>query len=85
MGKTNAERQREYRQRHLQAEDGGLERLNLFVSLQAKRQLERLAAHHGVTQRAALEWTLAEAERAMVDSLSADRQSAYYDGAPVTP
>lgn len=40
---TNAEKQRVYRQRHLQ--DGEGERLNMVISINAKRSLERLARH----------------------------------------
>ena len=61
---TNAERQRAYRQRHLQDVDSIGARLNLVVSVQAKAQLGRLARHHGVSQRAMLERLLAEAEQA---------------------
>ena len=43
---TNAERQKAYRQRHLQDVDGTGGRLNLIVSVQAKAQLGRLARHH---------------------------------------
>ncbi|MBK7520108.1 MAG: hypothetical protein IPJ33_19600 [Gammaproteobacteria bacterium] len=60
---TNAERQRAYRQRHLQDVDGSGERLNMVVSVQAKAQLGRLARHHGISQRAMLERLLAAAER----------------------
>ena len=61
---TNAERQRAYRQRHLQDVDGSGERLNMVFSVQAKAQLGRLARHHGISQRAMLERLLAAAERA---------------------
>ena len=79
MSKSNAERQAEYRRRHLHDPEGGLERINALVSLQAKRQLERLASYYGVTKREVLERALAEAERAAVDALTADQQGAYYD------
>jgi macrodomain Ter protein organizer (MatP/YcbG family) len=61
MAKSTSERQRAYRQRHLA--EGDAERLNVVVSVQAKRQLERLARHRGVTQRETLETMLAQAER----------------------
>jgi hypothetical protein len=70
MGKSGARRQAEYRQRHLRDEAGALERINLFVSISTKRQLERLAYCYGVTKRAMLEKLLAEAERATLDALS---------------
>lgn len=81
MAKTNAQRQAEYRHRHLVAEDGGAERLNLLVSVPAKRKLERLAACYGVTQRAMLERLLTEAEGALLDRLQAEGQPLddYYD------
>jgi hypothetical protein len=79
MGKSNAQRQAAYRQRHLKAVDAGLERVNLLVSVHAKQQLERLTACYGVTQRTMLERLLADAERACLDALPADQQSAYYD------
>lgn len=81
MAKTNAQRQAAYRQRHLIAEDGGAERINLLVSLSAKRKLERLAACYGVTQRALLERLLTDAERALLDRLEVEGRAIgdYYD------
>jgi hypothetical protein len=79
MGKSGAQRQAEYRQRHLRDETSTLERLNLLVPVSAKRQLKRLAYCYGVTQRGMLEKLLAEVERAMLDSLSAEEQSDYLD------
>jgi hypothetical protein len=79
MGKSGAQRQAEYRQRHLKDETGALERLNLLVQVSAKRQLERLAYCYGVTQRAMLERLLAEAERATLDALSPEEQDDYLD------
>jgi hypothetical protein len=75
MRKSGAQRQAEYRQRHLKDETGTLERLNLLVQVSAKRQLERLAYCDGVTQRAMLEKLLAEAERATLDALSPEEQA----------
>ena len=50
--KSNAERQADYRRRHLLEPDTvDSERLNMVVPVSAKRKLERLAAHYGVTQR----------------------------------
>jgi len=78
MSKSNAERQAEYRRRHLHDPEGTLERINALVSLQAKRQLERLAAYYGVTKREVLERVLAEAEHAALDALPAGDPGAYY-------
>ena len=79
MTKCNAQRQADYRRRHLHDPDGTLERINALVSLQAKRQLERLASYYGITKREVLKRALAEAERAALDELSADQHGAYYD------
>jgi hypothetical protein len=79
MAKSNAERQREYRARHLQDAEGTGERINAVVSLSAKRSLERLASCYGVTQRAMLEQILAEAEDALLCQLSSGKQSKYFD------
>ena len=67
MAKSNAQRQADYRERHLKDIDGTGERLNLIVDLHAKRALERLAACYAVTQRALLERLIREAERAALD------------------
>ena len=82
MPRCSAERQAAYRERHLKDPEGGLERLNLLVSLQAKRQLERLAASYGVTQKSLLEQPLAEAERAVLAQLSANAQDDDYEQRP---
>ncbi len=79
MAKSNAQRQAEYRRRHLKDVDASCERLNLLVSIQTKRQLERLAFCFGLTQRTMLEQILAGVERATVDRLPADAQSDYYE------
>ena len=62
MGKSNAERQAEYRARRAEAGDNGERRLNTWLSTAAALALERLARHHGLTQRAMLERLLIEAQ-----------------------
>ncbi len=76
MAKSAADRQREYRRRHLI--DGDAERLNTVVSVQAKRQLERLARHRATTQRDVLESLLASAERRAVGRMT--DSATYFDG-----
>lgn len=75
--KTNAERQAAYRQKHLL--EGTDERLNMVLSVSAKRQLERLSKHYGVTQRQMLERLLSQADRDLVVTLTPSEESAYYD------
>jgi hypothetical protein len=72
MAKTNAQRQSDYRARHLKDLDGQAERLNLLVNLHAKRALERLAACYAVTQREVLEGLKAQGSAAWQD-LATDR------------
>lgn len=79
MAMSNADRQREYRARHLKDVEGTGERVNMIVSVQAKRSLERLAACYGVTQRELMERVIADAENALLAGLSGKKQTAYYD------
>jgi hypothetical protein len=76
------QRQRAYRDRHLTLTDESddmLERINQMASLPAKTALKRLASYYGVTQRAILESAIANAERALFDTLSGEHQNDYYD------
>jgi hypothetical protein len=82
MRKSNAQRQRAYRDRHLKSTDESddlLERINQMVSLPAKNALKRLAFYYGVTQRALLESAIANAERTLFDTLPGVHQNDYYD------
>ena len=82
MRKSNAQRQRAYRDRHLKLTDEPddlLERINQMVSLPAKNALKRLASYYGVTQRALLESAIANTERTLFDTLSGEHQNDYYD------
>ncbi len=82
MRKSNAQRQRAYRDRHLKFTDEPddlLERINQMVSLPAKNTLKRLASYYGVTQRAILESAIANAERTLFDTLPGEQQNDYYD------
>jgi hypothetical protein len=79
---NHAERQRAYRDRHLKLTDESddlLERINQMVSLPTKNALKRLASYYGVTQRALLESAIANAERALFDTLPGEHQNDYYD------
>jgi hypothetical protein len=82
MRKSNAQRQRAYRDRHLKLTDEPddlLERINQMVSLPTKNALKRLASYYGVTQRALLESAIANTERALFDTLPGEHQNDYYD------
>lgn len=55
MGKTAAQRQAAYRQRHLKDVEGEKERINLVMDMHARLACKRLAKHYGSTQVALLE------------------------------
>ena len=80
--RSNAQRQANYRARHLKDENSQLERLSLLVDLHAKRALERLACCYGVTQRAMLERLVMQADRVtqqQAQDQSSDGQADYFD------
>ncbi len=80
--RSNAQRQADYRARHLKDENSQLERLSLLVDLHAKRALERLACCYGVTQRTMLERLLMQANRVAQQQAaehSPDGQTDYFD------
>lgn len=81
MKKTPAQRQAEYRARHLKDETGTGARLNMLVDVHAKLSLERLAACYGVTQRAMLERIIRDAERVALEELrrAGGDGTGYYD------
>ena len=80
--RSNAQRQADYRQRHLQSEDGHLQRLSLMVDLHAKLALQHLAHCYGVTQRSMLEGLIMQAQHLAVDeavAMSPDGHADYFD------
>ena len=82
MRKSNAQRQRYYRDRHLKQtseEHQILERISHMVSLSAKNSLKRLASCYGVTQKVMLERAIGEMEKKLLSRLPNDRQNDYYD------
>ncbi|MBL5862568.1 hypothetical protein JBO49_18375 [Serratia fonticola] len=72
MAKTNAQRQAEFR-------DGVSTRLNIEVNLVAHFGLERLAYHHGLTQRQMLEQLITGPHEALCKSLEGDDFRHYID------
>jgi hypothetical protein len=78
MALTSAEKQQRYRERHL-GFHGTKERIQLFISVQAKAQLGRLARHHGYTVTKVIEDLVAAAERGLLDQLPARQHTAYLD------
>lgn len=81
--RSNAQRQADYRARHLKSEDGRLQRLGLMVDLHAKLALHRLAKCYGVTQRSMLESLIMQAQHVAIDeaiAMSPNGHAEYYDG-----
>ncbi|MBK1736288.1 hypothetical protein CKO15_13665 [Halorhodospira abdelmalekii] len=81
MLKTNAQRQRAYRQRHLKEFDDDvemLERINMMAHHGAKTGLKRLAHYYGVTQRALLEQIIDEATNRVLSTLASAQQADFY-------
>jgi Replication regulatory protein RepB len=73
---TVAERQAAYRARHRGAGgDGAL--LNVTISAAAKSELERLARHHGLTQRAMIERLIADGRSSALDGMTAEQAAQY--------
>jgi hypothetical protein len=79
MAITNAEKQARYRTRHLGV-DGTKVAVHFFLSVPAKKQLDRLARHKGCTVLALVEELAATAERRVLDRLDPEAQKTYYDG-----
>mgnify|MGYP000187960706 CR=1 FL=1 len=82
MAKTNAERQREYRARRHQANEGqGERRLNLWVRAEAALALERLARREGTSKRAVIERLAEEADRQVWEGLEpgSEEWTAYFE------
>ena len=80
---NNAQRQAEYRARHLKSEDAQLQRLNLMIDLHAKRALKRLASCYGVTQKSMLERLIRQAQEVALpeaEVLSPNGPADYYAG-----
>ena len=78
MALTSAEKQRRYRERHLGVH-GSKERIQLFISVQTKAQLGRLARHYGYTITKVVEDLVKDADRAILDRLPRRQHSAYLD------
>ena len=70
MAMSNAEKQANYRQRKIKEGEG--ERLQAVISLHAKRSIERLARHYGITQAALIERLAMDEQKRVTDTLEGD-------------
>lgn len=76
---TNAQRQAKYRERRLKDAEGMGSRLNLVIGFDAHLALKRLAHRYGVTVTELVGKLAMEEQRRLLDTLSAEEQTAYYD------
>jgi Replication regulatory protein RepB len=81
MALTSAEKQRRYRERHLGVH-GSKERIQIFVSVQTKAQLGRLARRCGYTITRVIEDLVKDADRAILDRLPTRQHFTYLDSHP---
>jgi hypothetical protein len=79
MALTNAEKQARYRERHLGIDDEKT-RVQLFLSVEAKAQLERIARHRGYTVTDLIKEPAAQADQEIAHRLTGKAQTEYYDG-----
>ena len=80
MRLSNAERQARYKKTRYQANNGdGEYQLNCWITSQAKFALKRLAKHHGMTQRAVLEWLLTESDETTFRAMNEEQQDEYLE------
>jgi hypothetical protein len=82
MAQSGAERQATYRQRRATAGDNGDRRISTWVATGAALALERLARHHGVSQRAMLEQLVTAADERISRRLdpTSPAWAAYFSG-----
>jgi hypothetical protein len=78
MALSSAEKQRRYRERHLGVR-GSKQRMQLFVRIHAKAQIERLAHYNGYSITKMIEQLALDADRALLDQLPPRRRGAYLD------
>ena len=80
MALTNAQIQAAYRVRHCKdLETASASRMDMVIDSAGLLALKRMAAHQGVTQRAMLQKLIDDAQRALLHTMDASQQDAYYD------
>ncbi|MFM4936130.1 hypothetical protein ACET94_16590 [Aeromonas veronii] len=79
MTKSNAERQRQFRERKRVAGEEKKPRINTYIDQNAKAALERIAALYGLSQREAMERLFHYAEQVIISrDLSPKEVDAYH-------
>ena len=82
MALTNAQIQAAYRARHCKdVESATASRIDTLIDITSMMALKRMAAHHGVSQRAMLQTLINDAQAALLDTLNRKAQSIYYANA----
>jgi hypothetical protein len=75
MTMSNAQSQAAYRTRKIK--EGNGERLQAVISLQAKRGLDRLETHHGITRATMLGRLILDEQRRTTEGMDSDQHRAY--------
>lgn len=78
MSMSSADRQRAYRQRHLEEVEGSRARLNIVVEHDAALALRRLASQAVVRQAQLLRDVLMQAQRNVTSGMGADAYAAFH-------
>ena len=76
MALTNAEKQRNHREKRRENFDC---RIQSVVSLETKKQLERLSRHYGITQQEMLKRLIGEEDRHVISTMDAVAFKKYVD------
>lgn len=77
MAKTNAEIQKQYREK--QKEESENRRLNTFLNLHARLAIDKLALHYGITKKEALEKVILDYQTELTRSMSDEDFVKYHD------
>lgn len=78
MAKTNAEIQKQYREKQ-KDEESENRRLNTFLNLHAKLAIDKLALHYGITKKEALEKIILDHQTELTRSMSDEDFVKYHD------
>ncbi|OIQ72022.1 hypothetical protein GALL_463560 [mine drainage metagenome] len=81
--KANAKKQANYRKRHLK--EGTAQRLNVILDDDVKLALERMAKHHGITNKDLLSRVLLDAQATLVEGLDDEGKARYCSPTPTLP
>jgi len=85
MASSTADRQRQYRQRHLKDAEGNKSRLQAIVAYRTMTSLRRMALHTGESITHIIDRIVLDAEKNITDKLSSSAYDAYHDAGGIKP